>query len=39
MEEKYSEKIKVIENEHQGSLAKERLAKSKVEIKVAQLEA
>ena len=38
MEEKYQDKVKAIENEHQGAMAKERLAKSKVEIKVAQLE-
>ena len=31
--------MKALENEHQGALAKERLAKSKLEIKVAQLEA
>ena len=39
MEQKYQEKVKIIENEHQGAMAKERLARGKVEIKVAQLEA
>jgi hypothetical protein len=39
IETKYQDKLKALENEHQGALAKERQAKSKLEIKVAQLEA
>jgi len=39
MEEKYQEKMRELENSHEGALAKERLAKGRVEIKVAQLEA
>ena len=36
---KYSEKAKAMENEHSGAMAKERLARGKVEIRVAELEA
>ena len=39
MEGKYIEKAKAVENEHQGALAKERLARGRVEIRVAELEA
>ena len=35
MEEKYQQKFNDLENAHQGALAKERLAKSKIEIKAA----
>jgi hypothetical protein len=39
MEGKYLERAKAMENEHQGALAKERLARGRVEIRVAELEA
>jgi hypothetical protein len=39
MEVRYLEKAKAMENEHQGALAKERLARGRVEIRVAELEA